>query len=57
MKEFFAPLAEKALSHSRETVQLMFDSFEERMRLPYMRYGDYTAFLFVIVIAVGGYYV
>jgi hypothetical protein len=57
VKEFFAPLAEKALSHSRETVQLMFDSFEERMRLPYMRYGDYTAFLFVIVIAVGGYYV
>ncbi|MGE4496242.1 MAG: hypothetical protein AB7E48_00065 [Deferribacterales bacterium] len=57
VKEFFAPLAEKALSHSKNTVLEMFENFEARMRLPDMRSADYTAFLVAIIISVGGYYV
>ncbi|QAR32296.1 hypothetical protein EP073_02445 [Geovibrio thiophilus] len=57
VKEFLAPLAEKALSHSGDSVQAMFENFDERMRLPYMKKADYTAVFCIIILSAGGYYV
>jgi hypothetical protein len=57
IKEFLAPLAEKAMTHSRNSVCVMLETFDERMRLPNMKLSDYTALFLVITLSAGGYYV
>lgn len=55
VKEFLAPLSEKALKYTRENVEELFQNFDERIKLPKIKIKDYTILLITTFLSVGWY--